>query len=202
MAANLQLFPLVSYSTVSVETDNLPANRETEGEGTICEQKSPIETLPLEVLFLVFKHIRDDSSLARTRQTSITMCACVDAFLNFKEGQYKIIASTLPRSLTHSEMSEPLLKRLEIVRGIINSYDKIGRTPLIKASIAASMDKNEFRMVKRLMFLGADPQMKVKSGWTVTDFTAFWNFNEVDDFIRKEARKYLQDRNELPQEAS
>lgn len=146
---------------------------------------SPLESLPDEILWIILELSKDSATLSRISLTSRRFYTITDQFVRFKLRLFENVSYYLPRQLTVLESAMPPLRQLSLLTQIVNEVDAIGRTPLIKATLAVKVKPWEQKALRTLIILGADIDQKIKKGWTAADFAAYWQNTSAAALIKE-----------------
>lgn len=146
---------------------------------------SPLESLPNDVLRMILDLSEGPSNQGKISEVSRRLRAVNKLREEIKLNMVDKIAKYLPRALTDEEKRLPAYMKLSRVKKLINQTDQLGRTPLIKATIAAGFNPRALEAMQMLIFLGAEIDKKIDRGFTAERFANSWNIPGALELLQK-----------------
>lgn len=148
-------------------------------------QLSSFESLSDDLLWDIFDIVKEPPVLARLSASSRRFKVVIDNWASFKLKIFDRVIDYLPRTMTPEEKRLPLLQQLDVARKIAGEFDHLGRTPLIKATIASKIKPEATRAMSILIALGAEIDQRSLQGRTASDYAEYWKIQKASSLIRE-----------------
>lgn len=176
---------------------------------------SSLEPKPAQILSKVLDFSEDSSSEGKIRRISevlkqlneVNKLRMVDIIANTKNFPRPLTAEEeklpgfkrqymrdgianpnyLPRPLTDEERKLPAFEKLLVVKQLVNQTDHLGRTPLIRATIAAggAMPQAALKAMRMLVCLEAEIDQQIAHGLTAEKYAISWDIPKALELLQK-----------------